>query len=334
MEASLEHNDSSTSTLTHSTTGVIPEVWYSKPWKRESCCCVCETPLGFGRAKKRGCKVCGHAVCPQCSTKKKAESTGRLERLCKSCEAEQVNQEIRLSYPDSSKLFEMETRLTKEIISRQQAETRLQRALRSIQEASANSSMSPSKAESSIQVETATSLTVQRAAEEQISPERRVSPSKPGLAKLELSLSPPQQLSVCGLQVPSMVGDRSSEKKLSLSRPQLSSIAGRRATLSLQRVEAINVLAPCFLLEESKSEREHGQTFTADLHALHPGLKDASHAGRLETVAEDECTACKQHQASIKRLLTRLEALEHSALPSRRSQPELQTSKNCQCTLA
>lgn len=340
MEGSLGHNDSSTSTLTHSTTGVIPEVWSSKPWKREDHCCVCEAQLGYSRAKKRGCKVCGHAVCLKCSAKKKAESTGRQERLCKNCEEEQVNKEIRLAYPDSSKLFEIETRLTKEIIGRQQAETRLERALRSLQEASVNSSLSPSKVDSSVQGAAASSLSLHRAEEAQIlSPERRTSPSKLRLDPLELSLSPPQQMNVSGLRASPVVGEKSIGKKLSLSGPLLCCVAGSRVDLSIQRVGSISVLAPLLLtvLEESKetqSEHEHGETFAADLQALHPGLKDASHAGRLETIDENQCVCCKQHKASIKRLLSRLEELERSALPSRRSHVDPQTSKNCQCTLS
>jgi hypothetical protein len=273
--------------------------------------------------------------------------SGRKERICKGCEAEQIHQEIRQAYPDSSKLFDLETRLTKEIIARQQAEARLERLLRSpSKEASANSSLSPSRVDSPMQGRQFAGLSLQRVENEQISPVKERPPLKAKQEKKLLSISPHQQVSVPSLApgvLPTTINREA--RKLSLSPPLLSSVAAKRnaVSLRLQQVGCVSVSAappsPLFQVvmedskEETRSKHEHAQTFSADHPVTQSYLKDSSHAGRLETVEESECVRCKQHEASIKRLMLRLQDLERGALPSRRSNPDLQSSKNCQCVL-
>lgn len=61
----------------------------AKAWRKEKTCFLCQAPLGHGllRAKKHGCKVCGHAVCTSCSPNRKTNPRSKKpQRICTSCE--------------------------------------------------------------------------------------------------------------------------------------------------------------------------------------------------------------------------------------------------------
>ena len=248
---------------------------------------------------------------------------GSLQRICTGCETELVHKQLRESYPDSVKVSDLETRLTKEIIARQQAESRLNRLLRSPEKEPVKSSslaLSPSLQESVVQSDPVSPISPPK-----LRPEQRKSP--------ELGLSPPLAVTVTGEDVSS----------ITIPHPIYSSASGRKTApiLSIEQAEQVNIqpVSSVFeaVLEDSRDDAQacaHAQTFVGASHRVSLNGKDASHDGRLETVEEVDCVQCKQHQATIKRLLSRLQEVEQTVLPSRRSTQAVPVTKNCQCILA
>ena len=103
---------------------------FSKDWKREKQCWLCEAPLGRGliRNKKHGCKFCRHAVCSGCSPHKQLHpQSQKLARICVSCEAsfddEAANKSgERWEKREAAAIADLETRLKLEVALRQSFE--------------------------------------------------------------------------------------------------------------------------------------------------------------------------------------------------------------------